>query len=498
MYSFLITVVFGIATFASAANLKDSVDSLVLPQIDVNRNVGAIVGIVQNCTGDNLSSCEVSVNSYGKKELDKDDFIAANDTFPIASITKTFTGVALAHLVNQGVLKLSDKVSSWVPEVAANAWVSNITLLDLATHSSGLPGYPGENNPADPNGLSFAYQENPYKDYTEKNFIDYLTHFDPTQLQIPCEGKWFQGERPYPYYYSNPGFALLGLIIGRATHSDYRTAIKTIITDPLGMNDTLVNGQDAPVKTVPGYNPLLHKVPQAEVIVMQGNGAINSTAMDMLKYLGAALFPESSPIGKAMLLSQTPERPAPTGKIGLGWQIGFTRDKNIIWHIGEYAGFRTQIALDKDKKMGFFYFTNTKSELKCLAETVFGISGCTPVHDKIFNENQIKFFSGTYPLKSGLPISISSERNFLLAKGTQNQIVRLRHLADNKFSILSIDPGFHPKKPEDPFIMEDNGSTTLEFSENAEGKTVLQFTKAAVQCGVTLPPIDEKGIKAEN
>jgi hypothetical protein len=54
------------------------------------------------------------------------------------------------------------------------------------------------------------------------------------------------------------------------------------------------------------------------------------------------------------------------------------------------------------------------------------------------------------------------------------------------------------KKPEDPFIMEDNGSTTLEFSENAEGKTVLQFTKAAVQCGVTLPPIDEKGIKAEN
>lgn len=495
MYSFLISMLLGAATLASAANLKDSVDSIVLPHIDTNRNVGAIVGLVQNCKGNDLSTCDVSVSSYGRKDLDKNEFIAANDTFPIASITKTFTGAALGQLVSQGVLKLTDKVSAWVPEVAANAWVSNITLLDLATHSSGLVSYPGEYNSKDPNGLSFAFQENPYKDYTEQTFLDYLAHFDPLQLHIPCDGKWFQGERPFPYYYSNPAFALLGVILGRATHSDYRTAIRTLITEPLGMKDTLVNGQDAPVKTVPGYNPLLHKVPQAEVIVMQGNGAINSTAMDMLKYLSASMFVETSPIAKGMALSQTPQRKAPGGQIGLGWQIGMAGNKHIYWHTGEYAGFRTQLAFDSEKKLGFFYFSNTKNDLKCLAETIFGMPKCTPEHDKVFNEPQIKFYSGNYKFKDGPTFSISSENRFLLAKGTQNQTVRLKHLADNKFTVLAIDPGFHAKKYDDPFLMEDSGSTTLEFMENAEGQTQLHFTKYPVSCGISLPPTDQIGTK---
>jgi CubicO group peptidase (beta-lactamase class C family) len=80
--------------------------------------------------------------------------------FEIASVTKVFTGILLAQAVLSGEVKLDDPISMYLPEgvTAPEYEGKSITLLDLATHTSGLPRMPDNFHPKDPS--------NPYADYT--------------------------------------------------------------------------------------------------------------------------------------------------------------------------------------------------------------------------------------------------------------------------------------------------------------------------------------------
>ena len=101
----------------------------------------------------------------------------------------------LAEAVKRGEVKLDDPVSKFLPSTVKTPTRGGreITLLDLATHTSALPRLPANFAPKD--------NQNPYADYTVEQMYDFLSKFAPTR------------DTGAQYEYSNLGMGLLGHIL---------------------------------------------------------------------------------------------------------------------------------------------------------------------------------------------------------------------------------------------------------------------------------------------
>jgi CubicO group peptidase (beta-lactamase class C family) len=112
--------------------------------------------------------------------------------FELASVGKTFTGLLLADIVERGDVVLATEATTLLPPEAKLTQIGGkrITLLDLATHSSGIPSLPGNMPMVDP--------LNPYADYTVP------------QMYVGLREIELQFEPGRGYSYSNLGFGLLG------------------------------------------------------------------------------------------------------------------------------------------------------------------------------------------------------------------------------------------------------------------------------------------------
>ena len=156
--------------------------ALITERVDAGMGVGIVAGL--------LDARGSRVVSYGQSGTGRP--LDGNTVFEIGSISKVFTALVLADMVRKGEVALEDPVAKYLPDTvkipARNG--RQITLLDLATQSSGLPRMPTNFTPKDP--------ANPYADYTIRQLYDFLSGY-----QLPRD----PGER---YEYSNLGFALLG------------------------------------------------------------------------------------------------------------------------------------------------------------------------------------------------------------------------------------------------------------------------------------------------
>src|SRR5262249_13717393 len=140
--------------------------------------------------------------------------------FEIGSITKTFTAALLADMVAKGEVKLYDPVANYLPSKVKmpGRGGKQITLADLATHSSGLPSSGSHPHPVD--------VANPWADFT----VDQMYRFRPRNTR-PRD----IGER---YEYSNLGGGLLGQALARRTGKSWEETVTERILKPLGMTDT--------------------------------------------------------------------------------------------------------------------------------------------------------------------------------------------------------------------------------------------------------------------
>lgn len=257
--------------------------------------------------------------------------------FEIGSITKVFTAIILADMVSKGEVSLDDPAAKFLPAGATmpERGGRQITLLDLATHSSGLPRLPDNmpyENPADP-----------YSDYSEKLLLDFLGRHQLTR-DIGSE-----------FEYSNLGFGLLGYLLGRAAGSDYPALLKQRITGPLRMRDTVIDvSPNQRARFAQGHDQYMRPASPWTLAVLAGAGAIRSTTADMVMFLSAAMDPKS-PISSAMKIATTAQRPmGPAGaKIGLAWVIvEHAKQGRVILHDGGTGGFRAMIAAEPERGRG--------------------------------------------------------------------------------------------------------------------------------------------------
>jgi CubicO group peptidase (beta-lactamase class C family) len=295
----------------SAANLKSVLDRDLIPAkagtgaLAPGTHAGVTIGVLEH--GDRR------VFAYGTADRDS--------IFEIGSITKTFTGLVLARMVEQGKVKLDEPVRELLPPgTVAKPQGQEITLLDLATHHSGLPRMPDNLRPADPS--------NPYADYRAEDLYAYIGKHGVAK---PAAAD---------FLYSNLGFGLLGQALANRAGVPYPYLVQEEVTGPLGLTDTVVNlSPEKRTRLIQGHDNSHRPARPWDEVALAGAGALHSTAGDMLTYLDAQLHPEKFSTLSAAI-TQTHQLHAdgfPGMRIGLAW-YSMTAAGNY-WHGGDTLGF---------------------------------------------------------------------------------------------------------------------------------------------------------------
>lgn len=338
---------FSILSHAQESNITDDVKHNVIAKVDAGNMLGAVIGYFD---GD-----KVEYFSYGKTRTKNGENVDENSVFEIGSISKVFTTILLANKVINGEMKLSDPISLYLPEhiKTPKRQGEEITLKDLATHSSGFPRMP--------NNISPSNRNNPYADYTIKELYSFISSHTLSR-DI--------GER---FEYSNLGMGLLGHILELQSGINYEDLIIKNITDPLKMDATRVK------LTQPMKAKLAFPYSQGRKVenwdfksTFVGAGGIRSTAKDMVKFLQANILQKESSIKKAMLFSHksTYKIKETDSEMGLGWL--FANDKTIIWHGGNTAGYSCFIGFIPGTEKGVVVLTNSTADVKGIGAKLIG------------------------------------------------------------------------------------------------------------------------------
>ena len=253
--------------------------------------------------------------------------------FQLGSLTKTYTAELLAILVSQGVVRLGDPVAMYVPVGKVDrSGPRPMTLLDLATHRSGLPRLPPWMN---------AGSSDPYADYGVKDLEKYLAG---SSLQVPVDVK---------FLYSNLGYSLLGYALGRAAGVGYEALLEREILLPLGMTETSLAMAGRTEKgLLKGHTQTGLPARTWTFDACAPCGAICSTVGDQVKWMRWLL---ESPERESLQAKAE----ATGGEIGLGWMI--RPGGTSCWHNGATYGFSSWISLDREKRFGVVVLSNRMS-----------------------------------------------------------------------------------------------------------------------------------------
>ncbi len=339
----IITLAFcGRARAASSAGVPPDAEihKILVQRIDTyHRSVGIVVGVVDP-EGQRIIA-------YGHLAEGDSRPLDGDTVFEIGSVTKVFTSLLLSEMVERGEVKLDDPVLKFLPSTVKvpERDGRQITLVDLATHTSGLPRMPTNFEPKNP--------ANPYVDYSVEKLYDFLSSYKLTR------------DPGSQYEYSNVGGGLLGLALARHAGMDYGKLVRDWICKPLGMDSTGVNlTPEMKARLATGHNAALKPVENWDLpAAFAGAGALRSTANDMLKFLAANIGLAKTPLAPAMAAMLKVRRPTgmPGVMVALGWHLFTTNGKEIVWHNGGTGGYRSFIGFNPAAHVGVVVLSNAET-----------------------------------------------------------------------------------------------------------------------------------------
>ena len=338
----LVVLVLAVHLQTAEGRTPDSEIELILrDRVDTTKqSVGIVVGLVDEKGA--------RIVHYGKLKRGSDRPVDGETVFEIGSITKVFTAILLADAVERGEMKLDDPISKYLPPTVKvpSRKGRKITLLDLATHTSGLPRLPDNFSPKDGN--------NPYADYTVKQMYTFLSGYTlPRDIGAT-------------YEYSNLGAGLLGHILALKAGTDYEALVTKRIFRPLGMTSTrIVLPPKLRARLATGHSTVGEPVSNWDMPTLAGAGAVRSTANDMVKFVGANFPAAKSELGRAMRLTQSRRHAAGSSgmQIGMGWHIVNKFGTEIICHNGGTGGYRSFIGFNKKKRQGVVVLSNSANSV---------------------------------------------------------------------------------------------------------------------------------------
>jgi D-alanyl-D-alanine-carboxypeptidase/D-alanyl-D-alanine-endopeptidase len=317
--------------------------------IHLDTNVrGLVFGAVRNG--------ETALVGFG--ETAKGNGIAPdeNSIFRIASVSKVFCGTALASLVLEGKVKLTDPLQA---HIGAEVTVPTkdgrtLRLIDLVGQTSGLPREVArpDSPPEDPFGTNTREVQ-----LAEIQKDPYL--FPPGTSAL----------------YSNYGYDLLGVALTNASGMPYAALLKERLLDPLAMEDTTFNPPtDAKDRLMQGHDFDGSPLPNVPTPVgIECAGGLHTTGADMLRWIKwnvdqtATISPELRELTQAAHVYRDGLRSivglddgGQMGAMGLGWVVTFPEGNRplILEKSGGLQGFFTYVAIAPTRGVGAFFVMN--------------------------------------------------------------------------------------------------------------------------------------------
>jgi D-alanyl-D-alanine-carboxypeptidase/D-alanyl-D-alanine-endopeptidase len=280
-------------------------------------------------------------------------------SFQIGSVTKVFTALLLADAVHRGEVDLDAPLVSLFPETATHPAGRPITLVDLATHCSGLPRLP--------TGLwrqALRHRSDPYASFTHEGLVAALAR---TPKRPPTARA----------RYSNFGTGALGEALARAAGSTYEQLVTTRIATPLGMRDTGVSADHAAAVVATGHTRRGTPTCDWHLPVLAGAGALRSSATDLLTFLGAHLHPDTAPWPAALRTVMEPRRPAGRHlQVALGWHVLEQEGRGPVWwHNGGTGGFCSFVGMNPAEGTAVAVLTNSARSVDRIGMLLLSRSG---------------------------------------------------------------------------------------------------------------------------
>lgn len=268
------------------------------------------------------------------------------DEFEIGSISKVLNGMLLADAVDQGEVSLNTAVGELLD--VKGSPVADVTLRELATHTSGLPRLP-----ADPGFMLRAIVTN----YTAGN-----PYTDSPGVLLE-RARNARVDPPGTFEYSNFGAALLGQALAAQAGLSYPELLRERITGPLGMKNTYLPAapNDLRPQAVQGYATTGKAAQPWTMGAMSPAGGVRSTTAD-LALLAGALLDGTAPGSRSL----DPVDSAEDTPMGLAWFIGIPSDPaadSYRWHNGQTGGFASMLILDLDSDRASIVLGNVSSPM---------------------------------------------------------------------------------------------------------------------------------------
>lgn len=263
--------------------------------------------------------------------------------FEYGSITKVLTANILMQLVDEGSLQLDDSLNKFLPENIQDQRWEAVTLLDLATHTAGIP-----NSPPSLSSVQLTKRGiDPFADYDEATLYQ-----DIQDTKVRSIGKW---------EYSNYGYALLGLVLSQQTGIDYAELVKQRILDPLEMEDATIDGWSSD-NIAPPLNSSGGSSNYWNFKVFASAGALRANILDGVSFLKASMSACQSSDIIARSNCQTQQsaniETYKNSDMGLGWNRTLKDGDIIVWKNGLTGGYSAFIGFNPEKHIGIILLTN--------------------------------------------------------------------------------------------------------------------------------------------
>jgi D-alanyl-D-alanine carboxypeptidase len=440
--------------YAKAIKYTTKIIDAWLPlKIQYDRIPGLAVGIVHK-------GKLVYQKGFGFADVESKIPVSSKTCFRIASISKTFTAIAIMQLVEQGKINLDDRIEKYLPWFKAQAKdidSGKITIRQVLSHTGGI----------------FRDGDTPH--WQSGKFPNLVG------LKKSVSKKTVVFENLTKFKYSNFGFALLGEIIKKVSGLDYDEYVTGHIIKKIDMKRTATDfNKQHNSWLAKGYSrPIPNKKREAfshvKTNVYAPATGFLSNVSDLAKYLAA--MSQKRKEADILISKESKKEMArahwATGEedeeYGLGLDIYEIEKRKIVGHSGGFAGFITQISLDVENDIGIIILTNT-NDSSCGAintgifETIYKFideKDKYSVGNKIFNQDK---FEGAYRSRGGDTIIVGIDSNLVAFGPKTNSPLK--------------DATILKAKGKNKFLME----TKSNFDSPGESATFV-FEKKARQAG---------------
>lgn len=404
-------------------------DSAVLgplaPLVDAMPGAGVVIGLIEPDGRTRV----ISHGTSGRTGVPLGD----STVFEIGSVTKVLTAVVLADMVARGEVAIDDPVTKFLPPSVRVPMMDErpITLLDLATHTSGLPRSPANLTPAD--------SANPYADYRVDQLYAFLSSYSLPRLP----GAEFE--------YSNVGFGLLGHALATRAGLSYDALVRDRLLEPLGMRDTrIVLDVNQKSRFAAGHAVTGKPASAWELPTLAGAGAYRSTLADLLRFANANLTTDQEPAGRALAAARVGRRQTPVPDMGmaLGWQT-FVRGNEatpvFVWKDGQTGGYSSFVGVDRARHRAVVILANVAGAealdavgLGLLRNGVDSSTGAGTQGAATLPDSVLESYVGEYELTPAFHMVVTLANHTLFVQATGQHRLTLLARGARTFDVVGV------------------------------------------------------------